>query len=320
VPDDLPTPLRILSRARADVRERAEVDARLLVASRDLADDTARLRQLREAFAREQRDVERLGQVTPTRLWSTLRGRREEDLARESDEADAAAVALEKCAADVERQREELARLRGRSAALADAETRLELALEVVARGADGLDASHPAAAGAAVRELAARREVREVEEAHAAGTAAHAALVAAYSVVQSADAWSGWDTFGGGGMLSSAIKHDRLDEARGKLQLASAALDRFTRELDDLHLPGVRLARFDGLTRGVDILFDNIFTDLAVRSEIKRCRADVEDAIGRVEDVLSSLEARHRSLTGQVADGQAADGQAADGQAAGGQ
>ena len=300
VPDDLPTPLRMLALARADVLERAEVDARLVVASRDLADDTARLRQLREAFAREQRDVERLGQVTPTRLWSSLRGRRDEDLARESHEADAAAATLEECTAEVERQREELARLRGRSAALADAETRLELALEVVARGGEGLDASHPDAAGAAVRELATRREVREVEEAHAAGKAAHAALLAAHRVIQSADAWSGWDTFGGGGLLTSAIKHDRLDEARGKLRIAGKALERFTHELDDLNLPGVRLARFDGLTRGIDILFDNIFTDLAVRSEIKRCRADAEDAIGRVEGVLTSLEQRHRALTGQ--------------------
>lgn len=302
VPDDLPTPLRILAQARADVLERAEVDARLVVAARDLEDDTARHRQLSQAFAREQRDVERLGHVTPARIWSTFRGRWEEDLARESDEAAAAGSALEECAAQVDRQREELARLRGRAAALADAETRLELALEVVARGCDGLEASHPGAAGAAVRELATRREVREVEEAHAAGKAAHAALVAAHRVVQSADAWSGWDTFGGGGLLSSAIKHDRLDEARSRLRGASEALDRFTRELDDLHLPGVQLARFDGLTRGVDILFDNIFTDVAVRSEIKRCRADVEDAIGRVGDVLSGLEDRHRSLTGQQA------------------
>jgi hypothetical protein len=300
VPDDLPTPLRLLDRARADAAERVELDARIDAASRILADDAARLRLLREAMAQEQRDVERLGRVTPTRLWSSLRGRVEEDLDRERDEADAAAAAVEDCASGVERQQEELARLRGRSAALADAESRLDLALEIVARGADGLDASHPDAVRAAVRELALRREVRELEEAHAAGASALAALVSAHRVVQAADAWSGYDTFGGGGLLSSAIKHQRLDEARGALQLAGEALERLTRELDDLHLPAVRLGRFDGLTRGVDIWFDNIFTDLAVRSEIKRCRAEVENAIGRVEDVLSSLEERHRSLTGQ--------------------
>ena len=74
------------------------------------------------------------------------------------------------------------------------------------------------------------------------AGRSALQALLAALEKLDSADGWSGWDTFAGGGMLSSALKHQRLDEAGQLIGLAAEALDRFSRELDDLSLLGVQL------------------------------------------------------------------------------
>lgn len=54
------------------------------------------------------------------------------------------------------------------------------------------------------------------------------------------AGGWSAWDTFAGGGMLSSMLKHDELDRATEHLDRAAAALQRFSRELADVELPGV--------------------------------------------------------------------------------
>jgi hypothetical protein len=114
-----------------------------------------------------------------------------------------------------------------------------------------------------------------------------------------SADSWSSWDTFGGGGMLSSAMKHERLDEARLRLQVAGEALTRFTRELDDLRMPGIALPECSGLVRGVDIWWDNVGVDLLVRDRIKRTQRDVDAAVARVEEALATLETRRRQLIG---------------------
>ena len=63
--------------------------------------------------------------------------------------------------------------------------------------------------------------------------------------------------------------------------------------------MPGVQLPEFSGLTRGLDIWWDNVFTDLAVRDEIKRCKRSLEQTIARVEDTISSLDLRRDQLAG---------------------
>ncbi|GMA38500.1 hypothetical protein [Mobilicoccus caccae] len=92
-------------------------------------------------------------------------------------------------------------------------------------------------------------------------------------------------------------MKHQRLDEVTDQLQSASAVLDRFSRELADVDLPGVDAPVVDGLSRGIDIFFDNIFTDLSVRGRIKEAAAQLDDAIEKVSAAILELERRRTRL-----------------------
>ncbi|WP_345506246.1 hypothetical protein [Terrabacter aeriphilus] len=177
---------------------------------------------------------------------------------------------------------------------LEHAEAGYEAAREAVAASGGDVD---DADAAAAVEELSRRRELREVEQARAAGWSALQGLVAARQKLDSADSWSAWDTFGGGGMVSSALKHERLDETRQLLRRAGDLLVHFSRELDDVGVAGVELPEFDGLTRGLDIWFDNVFTDLAVRDRIKRAQRELATALAQVERVVADLDARALEL-----------------------
>lgn len=195
---------------------------------------------------------------------------------------------------------------------LEDAEAAYEQALADVVSAADasrraGVDAASrpgptidPLTVVRVTNLLARRRERREVAEAVVAGHEAMSGLADALSVLRSADGWSDWDTFAGGGFISSSIKHDRMDRASGLIKRAQAALVAFGRELDDLGLPGIVLPSTDGLTRGLDIWFDNIFTDLGVRGRIKSSLTSVEEVLGQVSDVVHDLEARQRDLAPQ--------------------
>jgi hypothetical protein len=87
------------------------------------------------------------------------------------------------------------------------------------------------------------------------------------------------------------------MDEAQIAIERAQMALSRFGRELDDLGLPGMVLPTTDGLTRGVDIWFDNIFTDLSVRGRIRSSIRSVEEVLGQVFETVQELEARQREL-----------------------
>ncbi|GIJ24957.1 hypothetical protein Vqi01_01190 [Micromonospora qiuiae] len=112
---------------------------------------------------------------------------------------------------------------------------------------------------------------------------------------LDSASGWSTYDTFFGGGMMASAMKHSRLDDAAQAAARAERCLAALRTELADV--PGIdviapRLA-VGGLTRFVDIWFDNIFTDLAVRERITQAVHHVEQCRRLVSDVRVRLAQR---------------------------
>ncbi|GAB2752744.1 hypothetical protein GCM10027039_08500 [Terrabacter koreensis] len=294
MPDDVIHPLRRLEHARDDLAERARLHRELRRENIALDEARAQHQLLRDRLTREQLDVERLEGVSALRVWSSLKGSREQDLVRERAEAGEAEAAVAAQAAVVDALRDRAASLARRAAQLEDADAEYVSALEAVAGSGGAVADEH---VRAAVGELNRLRELREVDQARVAGRSALQALLAAKDKLDSADAWSGWDTFGGGGMLSSALKHERLDEARQRLALATDALDRFTHELDDLRMPGITLPEISGMTRGLDIWWDNVFTDLAVRDTIKKALRNVHEALARVEDTMASLDLRHDQL-----------------------
>ena len=294
MPDDVIHPLRRLEQARDDLAERARLHHELRRENLALDEARAEHQRLRDRLTREQLDVERLEGVSASRVWSALRGSREQDLDRERGEASQAEAAVSAQASVVEGLRDRADSLARRAAQLEEAGAEYVSALEGVA-GSGGVVAD--VHVREAVTELNRLRELREVDQARVAGRSALQALLAAKDRLDSADAWSGWDTFGGGGMLSSALKHERLDEARQRIELATDSLDRFSNELDDLRMPGVMLPEISGMTRGLDIWWDNVFTDLAVRDTIKKALRNVHEALARVEGTLASLDVRHEQL-----------------------
>jgi hypothetical protein len=133
---------------------------------------------------------------------------------------------------------------------------------------------------------------LREIEEAQQACEVALTSLAEAQRSVDSARSWGTYDTWLGGGLLSSLVKHDRIDEAERYMQAVDEALDRLRRELADLHLGGTAIGGVGvtGLTHTLDVWFDNFFSDLAVQSRLK-------DADHRLDATGEALVAVRRAL-----------------------
>ena len=73
------------------------------------------------------------------------------------------------------------------------------------------------------------------------------------------------------------------------------------SRELADLRLAGLEAVRVDGLTRTLDMWFDNIFTDLAVRDRIRDAHGRVGHALRAVETTLNDLTGRGHAITAEL-------------------
>ena len=102
-------------------------------------------------------------------------------------------------------------------------------------------------------------------------------------------DSARGWGVFDmlGGGMLSTLVKHSKLDDARHYLDQAEYDLDVFRRELADVRLPDVQI---EGFLTFADIFFDGLLADLLVQRRINDARRRIDEASRRVEDILRRL------------------------------
>jgi hypothetical protein len=127
---------------------------------------------------------------------------------------------------------------------------------------------------------------------------------------------WSTFDTYFDHGMVANAIKHDRIDQAA---QAARAADQRLAALRSDLAELGGSEPTAPGLEvsagfKFADIFFNNIFTDLAVGSQIRAAQDNVDrsaqqvrallgrlsDQVGTVTRRLDAMAAERQQLLGQ--------------------
>jgi hypothetical protein len=286
-----------LSRLARQLREREIIGSRVALLRRRQGELATDLDHLRKRHALEQRDVEKLESLSLTRVVAGLRGagRREDRLARERAEADAARYRVAEAGQRLAAIERELAQAEARRSELAGVPAGFAAAL-------DDKEAWVRAAGGPAADQmirLAQERgrteaELRELAEAARAAGQAAQALEAVAEKLGSADSWSAYDTFFGGGVISSSFKHDRLDQAARLAANADRCLAVLRTELADVGIARpVGQIGVDGGTRFLDVWFDNIFTDLAVRDHIKRAQANLADARQRVADVRRQLADR---------------------------
>jgi hypothetical protein len=292
-----------LEQAVAAREEAAQLRRRISHSTPQLAALEKQVAEARATLDGESADVERLESFSVARIWSRLKGSHLTDLERETAEREAARYAV----AEAEARRDVLLRdraaLEARLVELGDVESRLRSAMadkEAWVSGSGGESARELVSIAQRRGELVALD--REAREAHAAGRAAHDLLSEAASLLGSAGSWSTWDAFGGGGLITDLVKYDRVDRATDTLRRADIALASFSRELADVHLPQVHGVRVDQLTRTFDVWFDNIFSDLAVRSRIGEAARRAEGALRQVEQALGALAQKSRDIAAETA------------------
>jgi hypothetical protein len=262
------------------------------------------LQALQAQYQVEQKDVARLEHLSFGRVLATMKGSREEALARETAEADAG-------------------RLR-----VADAQSRLEAVRTEHQAGLNRLDqlASAPDAYTALLAEkerqltesgdprratllnLADERgrlnaELAEMNQAMQAADAARQALSVVEDRLGSASGWNTYDTFFGGGMLATAMEHSRLDDAAAAAAEADRRMAVLRTDLTKLDQVAETspMITLSSATRFVDLFFNNIFTDLAVRDRIQQGQQNVAQSLQMVSAVEERLKAQSADVQSRL-------------------
>jgi len=270
----------------------------------EIREATASAERLVSQLTAEERDVQRLEGASISALLASLLGTRDEKLYKERQEAIAARLRYDEACVHLERLAAELNRVEGEIAGLDGVEDQYRSLLAEKERVM--LEGQAPCA-GELERliqlEQQATWHLKELREARSAGGEAGAALADVLSTVRSAGAWGVWDILGGG-LISTAIKHSRIDEAREKLRSAQEHVSRFRRELRDVQttLDVPPALEFSTLAVFADFFLDGLFIDMVVQQRINEASAHVQRACDQVSELCGWIDHQTAEIESEIA------------------
>jgi DNA repair exonuclease SbcCD ATPase subunit len=284
------------------LKQKIEQDLRAVEA--ELQEKSARFAELGVQLAKENVDVKKLEQMSLTALFYQVLGSREEQLERERQELLSAQLRYGQTKKQLEFLEEERRSLVQRLEQLAGVESEYESLLaekERVLRQSDQAVTKDLIAFSEQMADL--NTELREITEAIAAGKDVIAGLEQVSESLESAGNWGLWDMFGGG-LLSTAIKHSRIDEARSGVDAIQAKMSQFKRELSDVQKHVDLQIDIDGFAYFADFFFDGLIADWVVQSRIedslrqsKQAKEQIAQTVRELEELQTSTQTKIREV-----------------------
>ncbi len=289
--------------AREKLRAKNKLETQLSEARKSLAGERARLGELGAVLKKEEADVRRLEGLSLTAMFQSFLGAKEDRLNKERQEMFTAKLKYDRCEHEVSSLLRDIDDLEVRIGALGDPEAEYARALEEK-------EARIGEAGRADIVRLSERlsdldSDIKEFDEAVAAGEEVLAGLDRVIAYFRSAGNWGIVDLVGGG-LIVTAVKHSKIDKAKAAIHEVQSRMGRFQRELADLRTRpdsplSVEISSFE---KFADYLIDGLIFDWIVQSKIRKSLDAALETKGKMEAILRDLR---RGLEGRLADRESA-------------
>jgi len=280
------------------------LDKKMTALQKNLQSAQDELSKLLRKYEQERGDVVRLEKESLSSFLLKLVGKYEDKLEREQQEEISAKLAYDRAAAQLEVLTQERDSLKQRIFDLRAEEKlyqaelnnrRLELCKLT------GQDAERFA-------ELENERkaivtQMSEIREAMNAASRAKSTALSAQESLKSAKGWATYDALTSGGIISHIAKYSHIDDAERNFNVLSSQLRALRKELGDV--AGMNtggLNEISSTQRAVDFLFDNIFTDLSVRGQIKNNSEEINRLLRGIISAESALKTKQRECEAKLA------------------
>lgn len=258
--------------------------------SKQITEQKKLLDQLQRQLTAESRDVERMDGITFLNLWHTLRGTKEEAKRKEQEEYLAAKLKYDEANAVMKALEADLVRIDNHLTSMGDVDIEYQ---QVMQEKEEYLLCSGGSEAECLINmseELGSlKAQERELLEALEAGRKAEKALT---RVLQSLGKARGWGTFDlvGGGLISTAIKHSHINDARNGIDQAQIQLRKFQRELADVKYMSDSM-EIGGLATFADFFLDGLLFDAIVQMKINSAQDRTKQLQRKVENTIHELD-----------------------------
>lgn len=252
---------------------------------------SARVSEFQKNKLHQQADVDQLEGHSLASFFYAVIGKKEERLDKEREEAYAAKVKYDVAARELLAVEEDILRSEAELNRRKGSEQQYERMLrdkaeEIKFRGSDEAEEIFQAEERIAYIE----NQLKEINEALAAGEKALSIIDHVLSNLDSAEGWGTWDLMGGG-LISGMAKHSHLDEAQKLVEDLQVQLRRFKTELTDVTIDADIQVSIDGFLYFADYFFDGLFADWAVLDKINQSQTKVKDTKDQMISVLYHLK-----------------------------
>lgn len=255
---------------------------------------------LARAKEAEQADVDRLEGRSLAAFFYNVVGQRVERLAKERQEAYAAAVKYDAAAKELAAVEETIAALEAEHKTLEPSVRDYEEALAAKALYLKNTGSAQGERLLALEERIAwLDGQKTELGEAIQAGQAAQRTAREVLSGLEEAETWSTLDLVGGG-LIFDLQKYSHLDAAQDRVETLQLELRRFKTELADVTIHAELQVTIEGFLRFADYFFDGLFADWAVLDQIGQAQAQVEATLDQIGSVLTRLEELLASAAGE--------------------
>ena len=229
----------------------------------------------------------------PAKLFYSILGSKEERLEKELQEAVAASLKHDQSIAEVADLSQELKEPQQRLSALIDAETDYRKILNEKAaflkhRGDD--IAERVIEITEQLSDLSS--EQQELHEAICAGESVGYSVEEILKTLSSAANWGALDMMGGG-MLTTMIKHSKMDAAKQQVRDTQRRLLKFREELADADERLQLSLNIDGFTTFADYFFDGLIMDWVVQSRIANAKKSCLSMQSQVRSAVNECRSR---------------------------
>ncbi len=275
------------------LKEKVEVKKRLESQLEKSKNDIQKLKDklecLKEILKKELEDVQKLEGNGLTAMFYSFLGNKVEKLDIERQEFLAAKLKYENAKNELEILENEILKLESQIREQGNPESeynnRLDKKSRKLKESGDGIFLKYES-----ILETNFSQK-KEINDAIEAGEMALKGLRYAIQSLRKAQGWGTVDMFGGG-LITTAIKHSNVDEAKQLIHDVQVWLNKFRRELSDIQMEefGELIVELDSFTTFADYFFDNLIFDWVVQSKINRSLEGCETVCNQVLDIVTQL------------------------------
>lgn len=283
-----------LAAIKDKLRKRQKLTAVFKDIENELRSQKSRMKQLEVMVTKEDRDVKKLAGLSLSGLFYTILGNKELQLDKERQEYLAAKLKYDECLEAISSLQAEHAAVQKELVRLGDVEEQYRLILKEKEKLILEKNDRDTQRIMTLSEEIADKQsDIRELQEAIEAGSAVLRECDNMIGYLNSARGWGTWDMLGGG-LLSTAIKHSKINEAKSSVQRTQQLLRTFYRELDDIDqsLKTALNIEINSFLTFADYFFDCLIVDWVVQSKIVNSLEQAKTLEAEMLKIVNHLQA----------------------------